>query len=277
MKKAYFLLALVNSFRLLKKHGKTITAPDFSPATFTIDVSQGGTIGTANINLPTFSRVGVYTYPLTETAGTAAGMNYDTATYYLVVTVINNPDFGKDGEPEFLRVLTLTDDNNVKRDSFKNSFNAGNLTINKVVTGNYSDPDDEFTVTVTLTPITGKTLKADPIVATGAKSFNQDKTTGVVTITYTVKKDSAFTIENVPYDINYNVVESANTLDYTVTYENPSGLMDASVETTNITNSRDKDIVTGINLDNLPFVILLVSALGGIVVFTIKKRLSQHS
>ena len=58
-------------------------------------------------------------------------MVYDSATYYLVVTVISNPDFGEEDEPEFLRVLTLTDENNVKVDDFENTFNAGSLTIKR--------------------------------------------------------------------------------------------------------------------------------------------------
>lgn len=253
----------------------TITAPVFSPATFSITVSQGATTGLANIGLPNFTEVGVYRYPLTETAGNTAGMDYDGVTYYLVVTVINNPDFGMPDEPEFLRVLTLTDGKNVKRDSFVNDFDAGNLTINKIVTGNYGDPNDEFTVTVTLTPIEGKVLKADPILASGgSKVVNPD---GSVTITYTVKKGSTYTINNVPYDVNYSVVESANTLDYTASYVNASGLMDAATETTTITNNRNKDILTGINLDNLPYLILLVFAIGGLAVFAIKKRLSHNS
>ena len=87
-------------------------------------------------------------------------MRYDSGEYNLVVTVINNPAFGEDEEPEFLRVLTITDGNNVKSDAFENTFEAGSLTVNKVVTGNYGDPNDEFEVTVTLTPNQGKVLKA---------------------------------------------------------------------------------------------------------------------
>ncbi|RBP64490.1 pilin isopeptide linkage protein [Alkalibaculum bacchi] len=253
------------------RDGVAITAPEFSPASFTIDVAQGATTGFANIVLPTFTQVGVYTYPITEVIGNTAGMNYDGATYNLVVTVINNPNGAG-----FLRVLTLTDDKNVKRDAFKNDFDAGNLTIKKEVTGNYGDPNDQFTVTVTLTPIGDKVIKADPILASGGtKEVSGD---GTVTITYTVKKGSEFTIQNIPYDVNYTVVEAANDKDYTVSYDaNASGELDAAAITTTITNNRDTTVKTGISLDNLPYVILLVSALGGLVVFVMKKRLSHNS
>ncbi len=72
-------------------------------------------------------------------------MTYDTDPYYLVITVVNNIDFVESGQaPKFLRVLTITDGKNVKRDSFNKTFNAGSLTINKETVGNYADPDVHF-------------------------------------------------------------------------------------------------------------------------------------
>lgn len=258
------------------RDGVSIPAPALG--NFSITVAQGATTGVANINLPTFTHVGVYTYPITETAGKTAGMRYDGAPYNLVVTVINNPD--GDG---FLRVLTLTDGNNVKGDAFENEFSAGKLTIKKEVTGNYGDPNDTFTVTVTLTAVDGKDLKAAQaalIAATGGtKDVNED---GSVTITYTVKKGSEFTIENIPYDVDYTVVETVGTdgkteKGYTVSYDvNSNGKMDEAAIETTITNNRDLEIATGVNLDNLPYILLLVGAVVGLFGFTMKKRLAGN-
>lgn len=253
--------------------GAALAAPAFDPNTFTITVAQAGTTGSADITLPTFTKVGVYTYPVTETAGNTAGMDYDGGTYYLVVTVINNPDFGEQGEPEFLRVLTLTDANDVKDDSFNNDFDAGDLEINKVTTGNYTDPDDEFTVTVTLTPQSGKVLVDDAIVAAGNDSYNQNATTGVVTIVYKVKGGDTYTIKNIPYDVNYAVVETQDPdYDAPAYDDKANGAMDAALISTTITNNRNTDIDTGINLDNLPYITIIVLALGGLVGFTVRKR-----
>ncbi|MGI6571613.1 MAG: DUF7601 domain-containing protein [Caldicoprobacterales bacterium] len=248
-----------------------LDAPAFNPAAFTITVAEGGTAGFADINLPEFSQVGVYTYPITETAGNTAGMVYDSATYYLVVTVINNPDFGEENEPEFLRVLTLTDENNVKVDDFENTFNAGSLTIKKEVTGNYGDPDDEFTVVVTLAPAEGKVLKAAPITAPGGdKVINDD---GTVTITYTVKDGSEFTIDNIPYDVAYTVEEPEPGA-YEVSYVNESGEIEAATTETTITNHRDLEIATGINLDSLPYILILAIAVGGLALLIVRKRMA---
>ena len=74
------------------RDGKSVPAPAFTPNTFSISVAQGGETASANINLPIFNGVGVYTYPITETAGNTAGMTYDIVPKDLVVTVINNPN-----------------------------------------------------------------------------------------------------------------------------------------------------------------------------------------
>ena len=227
--------------------------------------------------MPEFTQVGVYTYTLTEEEGSTAGMRYDSGEYKLVVTVINNPDYEEgSNEPKFLRVLTLTDENNLKDDSFKNKFYAGSLTVRKQVTGNFGDPDDEFEVTVTLSPKEGKELKADPIQAPGADSFSQDPETGAVTIKYTVKDGSEFTISNIPYDVLYNVEEAqAEEYDEPVYDGNQSGEMDAPSKETTITNNRDIDIETGVNLDSLPYFAILALAIGGLAMFLVRRRAAR--
>lgn len=260
-----------------ERDGNPIPAPEFNPNQFTITFSQGQTSGSADLTLPEFTQVGVYTYTLTEEEGSTAGMRYDSGEYRLVVTVINNPDYEEgSNEPKFLRVLTLTDENNLKDDSFKNEFYAGSLTVRKQVTGNFGDPDDKFEVTVTLSPKEGKELKADPIQAPGADSFSQDPETGAVTIKYTVKDGSEFTISNIPYDVLYNVEEAqAEEYDEPVYDGNQSGEMDAPSKETTITNNRDIDIETGVNLDSLPYFAILALAIGGLAMFLVRRRAAR--
>ncbi len=253
----------------------TLTAPAFNPAKFSITVSKAGTTGTALINFPTFTEVGEYTYEVKEDKGDTAGFDYDAATYYLKITVINNPAYPgtvPGTEEKFLRVLTLIDGNDVKTDSFENTFDAGDLTIKKESVGNFADPDVEFTVTVTLTPKTDFKLKDDVIDAEGADSYLQDSTNGVVTITYTVRDGSEFTITNIPYDVTY-VVEEAADKDYVVTYDGKeSGEINARSIETMITNTRNKTIDTGISLDSLPYILLLGFAVLGMGVLFFRKR-----
>lgn len=250
---------------------ETTTAPAFGDSsTFTIDVAAGETAGTTDIELAKFDRVGVYTYPITETAGNTAGMTYDTGTYNLVITVINNPA----GEG-FLRVLTMTDGNNVKTDSFKNTFNAGSLTVKKETAGNYADPNDTFEVTVTLNAVEGKVLRNEMITASTNATVTgvEENGTGEVTVTYTVKKGSEFTINNIPYDVAYTVVEAVDK-GYTVSYVGDTGTVkaDNASATTTITNTRNKGIATGISFDNIPYILLLVGAALGLGALIVRKR-----
>ncbi|NMA64840.1 MAG: hypothetical protein GX957_01190, partial [Clostridiaceae bacterium] len=93
-----------------ERDGATFSAPEFDSDTFTITVGQGGTTGSADLDLPEFTQVGVYTYPISEDEGDTAGMRYDDTPKNLVVTVINNPDYDSQDEEsqEFLRVITMT-------------------------------------------------------------------------------------------------------------------------------------------------------------------------
>ncbi len=258
---------------------------DTDPDTFTITVGEGLTESTASIVLPpltTLSQVGVYSFPVTEVAGDTAGMNYDGKTYYLVITVLNNPNYDPDAEPEdtdppFLRVLTFLDPGlDVKTDAFDNSFEAGNLTVDKVIAGNYADPDDEFEITVTVTPDElGEgfyNIKQGPIVWGDTTEFTTEATTGVITAVYTLKGGESFTIENLPYDVTYTVTEVPAT-GYTPAGEvTTPAPMDSSLEEVTITNTRNTTVDTGISLDSLPYILLLIAAVAGMGVLFAKKR-----
>lgn len=233
---------------------------------FSITVGEKETSGFTNINLPEFTAIGVYTYEISETPGSTAGFVYDGETYYLVVTVLN------DGQEGFIRVLTLYDGNDVKTDAFQNEFSAGDLTIKKEITGNYSDPNDEFEVTVTIRPPDEEVIKVGPIV------WNTDDVTvdeGEYTAVYKLKGGESVTIQNLPYGVSYEVVET-DAGEYDVEYDdNAEGEMDAAAISTTITNERNMLIDTGINLDNLPYILILVGAAVGLVAFTMKRRLSD--
>lgn len=263
-----------------------VTAPPFSPNTVTIDILEGGLLGAEDLDFPDFTAVGVYTYPITESLGNTAGFTYNQGPNNLKITVIN------DGEGDFKRVLTLTayDDqqNPIKLDAFRNDFSAGNLVISKEITGNYGVFSDEFDVTVTLTPDDGKNIKEGPITVSGAVGgigsvSEPDSITGVVTVTFTVTHGSTVTIANIPYGVSYAVTEASG--DYTASYSNGledenevttgNGSINAATQNVEITNNLDIQIETGINLDNLPYILILVGAAVGLVGFTFKRRLSN--
>jgi pilin isopeptide linkage protein len=256
--------------------GNASSAPAFDPDEFSIALAQGALSGSANITLPDFDHVGVYEYEVKEVAGNTAGMDYDGNTYYLRVTVINNEEEGG-----FIRVLTLVDGNDVKEDAFQNTFSAGDLTVTKVIEGNFADPNDEFEIIVTLTPVEGKVLNSDAIKHVGGTISVLNEETGAVKIVYSgIKGGASFTIQNIPYDVNY-LVEEVTGEDglangYEVAYDEfAEGLMDSSEKATTITNTRITEVPTGVNLDNLPYVLILGAASVGLVAFTLKRRFSD--
>lgn len=269
------------------RDGVAITAPDFDPDNdpneFSIDIAQGVLLGSEDIALPTFSQVGVYTYPITEISGDTAGMIYDNGPYDLVVTVINNPDFGEEDQPPFLRVLTVTrtvmvdnEEVKIKVETFENEFSAGDLKIDKVIAGNYSDPNDEFEITVTITPPEDLVINAGPIVwNTATENVSGPDIDGKYTAVYTLKGGENVTIENLPYGVTYEV-EETDSGEYDPTYDgNEEGVLEEELVETIITNTRNTEINTGINLDNLPYILILVGAAVGLVAFTMKRRLSD--
>ena len=235
---------------------------------FSISFDQGKVASSTDLKLPEFDHVGVYTYKISETAGNTAGMRYNTDAYKLRVTVLN------DGNGGFKRVVTLvTGEKDVKRDIISNTFEAGELVVTKEITGNFSQSTDKFVVTVTLTPDTGKVLKEGPITVTGAAGQtgsvvkNDD---GTVTVTFTVTHNSTVTIANVPYDVSYEVTENAG--DYTATFTGENGKIDNASQEVKIVNTLDQEVATGVNLDNLPYILVLALVGVGLISFTVRKR-----
>ncbi len=235
---------------------------------FSIEFGQGVTEAFTNLELPEYNHVGIYTYEITETDGNTAGMRYNTEAYKLQVTVLN------DGDGGFKRVVTLvTGEKDVKTDTILNTFEAGELVVTKEITGNFSQSDDTFEVTVTLTPDEGKNLKEGPITVTGAASEtgnvvkNDD---GTVTVTFTVTHDSIVTIANVPYDVSYKVTEDAGNYTATITGEN--GEINKAKQEVEIVNKLDQEVATGVNLDNLPYILVLALVGVGLISFTVRKR-----
>ena len=93
------LPANANSFELKIWEGTDATADAKATGTATInsltkDERTGKYIGSANFDFGntvlTFTEAKEYTYTVKETVGTVAGMQYDTNTYTLTITVVNN-------------------------------------------------------------------------------------------------------------------------------------------------------------------------------------------
>ena len=243
-----------------------VTAPKINDFSISFD-EEGQVASSTDLQLPTFKHVGVYTYEISETAGNTAGMRYNTDAYKLQVTVLN------DGNGGFTRVVTIVDGNDVKTDTILNTFEAGKLVVTKEITGNFSQSDDTFEVTVTLTPDEGKNLKEGPITVTGAveDSGTVNRNGDEVTVTFTVTDGSEVKIANVPYDVSYVVTEDSGDYKEKIT-DTDNGKIDKDTQKVKIVNTLDQEVATGVNLDNLPYILVLALVGVGLISFTVRKR-----
>lgn len=220
--------------------------------------------------------LGVYTYKITEKAGTTAGVNYVATPVYLNVTVLVH-----DGtDDHYVAAIHYTDAmTGDKVGSTQNSYDAGTLNVEKLVTGNMGDTSKDFTFTVKFEAVSGRSIKSAITYSVAGGNTQTVGTSNEVTIT--LKHDQTATFTNVPYDVTYTVTETQD-INYETTYQvngttAVSGFvatdaMDTATENVVFTNNRETEVDTGITLDSLPFVLILAVCAGAVVLFVIKRR-----
>ncbi len=257
----------------------TITSIAYSEGNATADGTGTGA-ATATITLPTYTAVGVYTYSFTEVTPTTktAGITYNSNTFYLVVTVV------QDGTQKRVAAVHCegsrdagTYGTSPKTDIFDNSYESGTLAVTKSVTGNLGDKSKYFDVTVTFTAASGETINST-ITYTGGKYGNTAVTVSNNTATIQVKDGDTVTFANVPEGVTWKVEEA----DYTseangkydaATYTTQTATMTAGGQATcTITNNKDITVDTGISLDSLPYIVIAVLVVAALAVMMIRKR-----
>lgn len=233
------------------------------------------TTHTINVNLPTtYSSVGVYTYTLKQTAGDDAGVNYSSEEYTIKVQVTNCAD----GTHTFDRQVFIykgtgeVDSDDKASANFDNTYDAADLSVTKSVTGKLGDTTKKFNITVTLTPESGKdytNITSSYTVAGGDSTTINWTSVGAVTVTLAHEETATF--YNLPDGVTYTVVEDTYS-DYTTTYtDNDDGTISNTNVAVTVTNNKDASIVTGIDLDNLPY-ILMVGLVGIALVVVVGKK-----
>lgn len=268
--------------------------------TFTADADADATNGGSIVmNVPNYTKVGVYTYQVKEKDGDTLGMTYDPKTYTLQVIVgnkIENDQIVADGEK--VCYVTMLD-GTTKQNSVKNTYNAGTLNITKTVQGNMGDrsTDTKFDFVATFKVPAGKTLRSDIVLPEGYTiDWNSTKTAG--TVKFQLSHSETFSVQNLPKDIEYSVVEmngetslangayitnAAGENTYQVSYDNfvngtvgTTEMTDENVIATNITNTWGSTIDTGVILDNAPYILMLAVVAGGAMTLVIKKRREEE-
>ncbi len=237
------------------------------------------------IELPEYTKVGVYEYTLEEVAGDTAGVTYRTDTLKLVITVIN-VEGGK------IRVAGVHTESTGKTKSDKfddNKYSAGSLNVKKVVEGNLGDKNKKFDFTVVFTNNTGKEIKSEITATVAGHAVNDFNVAWDANKQYTydfsLAHDETATFANLPYGVTYTVTEADYTGDKggyqtpVTAYSEDAGThnaIDTASETLTVTNTKTGDVDTGVILDNAPYILMLAVVAGAAMTLVIKKRREEE-
>lgn len=250
------------------------------------------------INVPAYSKVGVYHYTITENAGNTQGVTYTNGAVELSVLVeydYNDTDGDGYGLKATIGVTNSAGEGEeaVKHNTFTNTYSLGSLTVSKEVAGNLASQTQEFDIDVTFTsdkPVLSTITCGDGQTITSANWTLADS---VYTAKVTVKlaHGDNVTFSNIPAGVTYTVVEQAKheaadpngsnpETGYTVTYadEKSAGTITAdTVDTVKVVNTKGTTVNTGVVLDSLPYILLIAVAVVGVVLFTARKRRNREA
>lgn len=247
------------------------------------------TPGTIEVTIPSLSVAGTYEWTITETPGNTAGVTYSTNEICVTALVEYNNTDHKLQIANYSSYIKKID--GTKTDTFTNTFKSGSFTVAKDVEGNMANENDEFEIAVTLTStqpigtnitVAGTTVTPDE----WTKTTNDD---GASTYTYTYKADyseigGATTFSDIPTGVVVTVSETETDMQgytYDSTKMNGTDFTSLTIaDDTNaaivVKNTKSTSIETGINLDSIPYIVLLVIACAGLVGFVVKRRARRY-
>jgi len=238
----------------------------------------------------TFPHAGEYIYEVKETTaafettenGITKKLTVDASTYTVHVYVVN----GANG-PEASKIVVKKADGNKADLAFENTYTeviANPLVIVKSITGDYADKTKEFPVKVTLTipatataadvevkapwTVTGTapTLVVEANLADGGR-IEFTKLPAGTTFVVEETQDSAYTSKTTGF-------VAAEDSDYVTGDVNKTGKGPVVVagNEVDIENHRENLVPTGVVIENLPYVLLFVIAVAGVVYLHLKKK-----
>ena len=237
----------------------------------------------ADITFETFPHAGLYEYTIRETAGTENGITYDTAAYHLNVYVVNK----ENGNLEVRSITAEKDGAKQEELSFTNTYRKNSsLTISKSTEGMHADKTKDFEFTI-------KFERA------ATESDEIDVYTGIIgeeTVNCKVDEETTFELHDgeslvfdcLPAGTRYVVKEVAAEDGYTPSIKIVENGVETPGETvserdgissaatgTNLVGENENEVVftntyediplTGIILNNWPFIILIILAIGALL------------
>ena len=278
---------------------KTTTAA-FNADTVTNDlVSKAATTELADATK--YPHAGVYTFTVSEVNGDVAGMTYDTKSYTVNVYVVNDGNGLKvdsvtanDGDA---KVSDMTFDNTYVKDS--------TLTIKKEVTGTQADRTKHFNFTINMTKAstdtrasyTGTIVKGDKCKENHQNVVLAFDNTGKATANVELCDGDTITFDNIAAGTRYTVteagaedgytpsvavVENSGTAEQTSADSDSEGikaenkLIGENANSVVFTNAYADTPVTGVIINNLPYVVLVVAAVCALAVLVLINRRRQY-
>lgn len=241
----------------------------------------------------TWPHVGEYVYTVTEKPGSMPNVTYDASSYTLRVYVIN----GTNGL-EVGKITAQAQGASGKTDKilFTNTYAKNNaiLTIEKKTTGTYADKTKEFNFEITFTksPMSEQTsftgnIGSEPVECTAGtpKPFTLADGEQLVFsnlpvgTTYVVKElaasdgytPSVTVVENRTTTLKNKTVQETEALD-TLKENGKNNLVGENENKVTFTNTYKDVAVTGIVMNNLPFILLVAVAIVAFVSLAVIKR-----
>ncbi len=264
------------------------------------------------IEVPSFSKAGVYTFTITEKPGDSQGVTYSTEKISISILVsYNYTDNKLDTE------IGVTKINGEKNEGFENIYDIGgdkdgkeSLVVSKTVTGNLGDRDKLFTITVKFTAenyvrsditITGGSGTNNPTSIPHGNGWKENS------VEIYLKDGATVEFEDIPAGVKYEVVEDPTHLiagneptmaelngveGYKATYTPVEGEVKTDAQTgkqyvagtvakdgkpsTAITNDKTGTINTGIILQYAPYIAILAIVLAGAILMIVRRRRSNE-
>ena len=278
----------------------------FEPKTDSQNSIIDDTIATSSINFAANTNTvpGVYKYSISEATTTDTNVTYSDATYTILVEV-TNPTQGTGFviTPHVYAgdVAYNTNAEKAGAITFANSYTenkANALKVTKTVTGNYGDKQEYFQFSGTITiPSTAKSaFEFTP--NTDITSANNDteitiQPGGTKTFSFYLKSEETFNFGTLPVGTTYSFKETkAGTDGYTTTIsgadsgnKNSAASTDAATGTVTdadddkdevlFTNDKNSTPLTGVIVNNMPYIALLGASGAGLVVLAASKKRSK--
>lgn len=274
----------------------------------TVDINSLST--TLSVYIPALYDAGKYEWIIKETAGSTPGVTYSTDEVHVIVWVGYDNDSHKlvilNTNGYIKGVDDVDDDGNnkiVKKNEFKNTFKSGSFTVEKHVEGNMANENDEFLINVTLfsTNKLGTDVSlAGTIISPDNWTSVTDDSNNVVGYTYTSSlkysdADGPKVFSDIPVGVVVSVDEPAKYIDNGKEVNNMGDYLhvdtklsdtlsnNLTIADTNtdknanfvVTNKNSTEVVTGVSMDSIPYVVLLTVACLGLVVLLTKKRTAR--